>query len=155
VGNLRLKWVPNNRPASYSTIDHPIIRFILREQAKKTPQSDIVTKLYSQGFPHSEIKNAFVRILKSRKSKKMMDWRSVTAINQTGRMIRNDIRKSKISYHLGMTILIKSRNTLKTLITNIRYDRRIPQINQEIKTTRKLLSKQYANPFMRQHYSLA
>ena len=55
---------------------------------------------------------------------------------------------------MGMRLLINARDNLKTFTLNPR-DKRLYQINQEIKTTKKLMMDRYANPMMIQQYKIA
>lgn len=92
--------------------------------------------------------------LNTRVSKPQLDWRSVSSINETARLIRRDIRRGKISYYLGMSILIRARDQLGSLIRHPTHDRRLSQVNHEIRVTKKLLKNTFGNPQMVQNYKL-
>jgi hypothetical protein len=140
-----MRWIPENKSTGNVLLQNPTANYIIKQQNKGLPRSLIVDNLVKSGYQTDEIRKIFMELEKSKKNNKLMDWRSPTAINQTARMIRNDIRNKKISYSLGMTILIKARNTLKTMILNPRKDNRLGQINQEIRITKKLLMPKFSN----------
>jgi hypothetical protein len=94
------------------------------------------------------------KVINFKANKPQLDWRSVTSINETARLIRRDVRKKKISYYLGMSILIRARDQLATLIRNPMRDRRLAQINHEIRVTKKLLKDQFGNANSVQQYKL-
>jgi hypothetical protein len=92
--------------------------------------------------------------LNIRVQKPQLDWRSVSSINETARLIRRDIRKHKISYYLGMSILIRARNQLMSLIRQSSHDRRLAQVNHEIRITKKLFKDAFGNPLIAKQYKL-
>jgi hypothetical protein len=151
MANLRLQW--QSSPASNVTTQtveersnsNPLVPYILTHSKRGVPKKVIMENLMHQGYSYRSIKTAYVLIDKMNKSR--LDWRSPTAINETARMIRRDIRAGKVTYSAGMRILLSARDNLKTLIPSNR-DKRITQLNQEIKTTKKLLMGRYANPLM-------
>lgn len=132
--------------------NNPLMGYITTQQAAGLKKSEIMELLMKQGFSYRAIRNAY-GILEANKEKRL-DWRSVTSINETARMIRRDIRSKKLSYPNGMKILLQARNMLKTMIKNPRKDLRLAQIKKEIKTTRDLLMKSYADPRMVQAYKV-
>ena len=132
----------------------PAAQYIVQQQMKGVPRSMIIENLVKAGHSFEDIRKVFIAMQKLRNKKKIMDWRSPTAINETSRMIRNDIRTNKISYSLGMTILIRARNTLKSMIMNPRKDHRLAQITQEIQTTKRLLMPQHANYDSKMNYAV-
>jgi len=134
---------------------NPIIAYILTQKKLGTPRKVIIENLMRQKYPYRNIQTAFTILEKANSPK--LDWRSPTAINDTARMIRRDMRSRptpKISYTMGMRLLINARDNLKTFTLNPR-DKRLYQINQEIKTTKKLMMDRYANPMMVQQYKIA
>lgn len=153
---LRYNWESNKNP-SMNNVDilrNPIARYIVNQTNLRTPRPLIIEQLLQQGHEYKDIKKAFSALKRHRNKRKSLDWRSPTAINETARVIRNDIRKKKISYLLGMTILIRARNMLKTMIKNPRLDYRLSQINKEIQITKRLLMRTYGNPDTARSYKV-
>ena len=155
MNRLNLRWQTNQQPNTQTTEEtakgNPILAYILTQKKIGTSKKVIIENLMRQGYPYRNIKNAYNLIDKLNENK--LDWRSPTAINETSRMIRKDIRAKKITYVTGMKILINARNNLKTYTTHPR-DKRVGQLNQEIRTTKKLLMHQYANPWMQQQFRI-
>lgn len=147
--NMDFRWNIQDKQTDIVTApvvksNNPLMAYITTQQTAGLKKNVIMENLMKQGFSYRAIRQAY-SILEANKDKRL-DWRSPTAVNETARMIRRDIRGKKLSYALGMKILIQARNMLKTLIRNPRKDLRLKQINQEIKTTRNLLMKSYADP---------
>ena len=129
--------------------NNPIVSEILMQKRLGIQKSTIVERLLKKGYPYRNIRNAYAIIERVQAANKTrLDWRSPTSINETSRLLRNDVRKGKISYHTAMTFLIRARDTLKTIIKDPRLDNRLQQIKQEITTTKRLLMQQYGNPEM-------
>lgn len=124
----------------------PLHEFISDQLSRGTNTATIVDHLISKGYRHAEIKRALEKCKKQRR-KKLLNWSSPTAITETARIIRNDIRNRNISYAHGMTILIKARNLLLEMLNN-KPDKRTRRLNYEIKKTKNLLMKKFANPMM-------
>lgn len=141
---MKLKWVPKKSGSlAINIYKNPIAKRIQDMKTQGTPKHLIIEILLKEGIPYRNIKKALNAINKLHK--KALDWRSPTSINETARTIRNDIRRKKISYYLGMKILIRAKNMLRTMIKKP-GDNRLKQIQQEITTTKRLLMPQYGNP---------
>jgi hypothetical protein len=134
--------------------NNPIAKEILTLKRLGQTKAKIVEILLKKGYSYRHIRTAYSLIDRVQHQNKRLDWRSPTSINETARLLRNDVRKGKISYYMAMTILIRARDTLKTLVKNPAHDKRIPQINQEIITTKKLLMRQYGNPESMKNYKV-
>ena len=148
---MQLRWETNNHSNLIHVQSNPITASIIEQKRKGLTRSQIIENLIKQGYNFRNIRNAY-KILAGQKDR-LLDWRSPTAINETGRKIRNDIRKTKISFALGMKILISARNNLLTMIKNPRADDRIKQFYQEIMVTKKLRNL-YGNPLMVKNYHI-
>ena len=149
MSTLKLRWQakqsPSTRTVEQRAKNNPIVAHIKTQSARGTPKRVIMEQLMLKGYPYRHIKNAFsvVNVMKQGS----LDWRSPTAINETARMIRRDIRTGRVTYAKGMRILLQARDNLKTLISNPR-DRRLKQMNDEVRITKKLLMQAYGNPAM-------
>lgn len=154
MAKLNIRW-NHSEPIQTKTLQqqakNPLVSKILLQTKTGIPKQKIMENLMQQGHPYRHIKNAYQVI--NTIQKPLLDWRSPTAINETARMIRRDIRNKKISYATGMKILIQAKNTLKTLTKNTR-DKRIQQILHELRITKKLLMNQYGDPRMIQQYKI-
>lgn len=150
---MKLNWETKKSSISkeFDIYQNPISLKLLVGHRKGMPLPVIVESLLKQGYDYKDIRAILIK-LKKKKTKKSLDWRSPTSINQTARMIRNDIRRGKVSYYIGMRVLIKAREMLKSLTMKVKGDMRLAQINQEIRITKKLLMKQYANKKTLMHY---
>ncbi len=149
MGQMILRW-EKSRIRSNGIANNPIARFIYTKKRAGMSKQHIIESLIKQGYKFRDIKRAYLRV--NRSTKKELDWRTITSINATSRKIRNDIRKGRISYPLGMTILIRARDYLRTVIKNPRIDKRLAQINEEVKITKRLLRSQFANKDSILHY---
>lgn len=154
MANLILPW--DNSKSTYQTSEqsaarNPLIPYIKTQLTRGIPRSVIFENLMKNGYPYRNIKTALSLIDRMNNSK--LDWRSPTSINETARMIRRDVRAKKVSYSVGMRILIKARDNLKSLTLN-QKDRRLGQLNKEIRVTKKLLMSQYGDPLMLQQYRI-
>lgn len=153
VGSITLRWVPKKPYSTSSALaSNPIAKQIIAQRNQGIPKEKIVENLLKQGYDILKIRKAFHTIKQIERANRRLDWRSPTAINQTARMIRNDIRSKRISYSLGMTILLRARNYLRTIVVNQRIDKRLAQISYEIQTTKKLFMSLFANPMMVRQY---
>jgi hypothetical protein len=156
MANLQLRWHANNgitkKTSEEQSRSNPLVPYILTQKKIGTPKKVVMEKLMNRGYQYRSIKRAYALIDKMDKSR--LDWRSPTAINETARMIRRDIRARKISYSMGMKIIISARDNLRTLIPN-RRDKRIAQLNQELRTTKNLLMNSFADPRMVQQFKVA
>lgn len=148
---MKLKWVPNKGSLAVNIYKNPIAKRIQNLKNQGTPKHIIIEILLKEGVPYRNIKKALNAI--SKLNKKTLDWRSPTSINETSRAIRNDIRRKKVSYYLGMKILIRARDMLRTMIKKP-TDRRLAQIQHEIRVTKRLLMPQYGSPEMIQTHRI-
>ena len=149
MGQMILRW-EKNKIRSNRIANNPIARYIYTHKRAGMSKQNIIETLIKQGHKFRDIKRAYLRV--NRSTKKELDWRTITSINETARKIRNDIRRGRISYPLGMTILIRARNYLRTVIRNTRTDKRLHEINEEVKVTKRLLKSQFANKDTILHY---
>lgn len=144
--------VNKTKTSENSVKGNPIAGFIIVSKKQGLPTNIIIEKLIRKGYTPIQIKKAILHVKKF--YKKSCDWRSPTSINETARFIRNDIRKGKITYAQGMTILLKARDNLRVMILNPRTDLRLKQILYEIKITKKLLMKKFADPIQVKHFKV-
>lgn len=148
---MQLRWETNNHSNLVHLQSNPITASILEQKRKGMTRTQIIEDLIKKGYNFRNIRNAY-KTLAGQKDR-LLDWRSPTAINETSRKIRNDVRKRKVSFTLAMKILINARNNLATMIKNPRGDDRIKQFYQEIGVTRKLKDL-YGNPLMVKNYHI-
>jgi hypothetical protein len=148
---VAIRAAPSKQTVAQRASGNPIVSYIKTQQARGMPKQVIMEKLMLQGYPYRNIKNAFgvVNIMKQGS----LDWRSPTAINETARMIRRDVRAGRVTYAKAMRILLQARENLKTLIASPR-DRRLKQMNNEIRITKKLLMQSYGDPNMVRRFSV-
>lgn len=155
MAKLNIMWQDNSKPPQTKTLEqqakNPLVSKIISQTKTGIPKNKIMENLMQQGHPYRHIKNAYDVLHKINQPR--LDWRSPTAINETARLIRKDIRAKRITYSTGMRVLLQARDNL-AMITKTPNDRRLQQIRQEIKTTKRLLMNQYGDPRLIQQYHI-